>query len=65
MGWDLGLLGNLPCFYVLELNARVFLYLGDQDQAVEVILFLLDLLLMDGTWLACDLEGKDPMKTLG
>lgn len=45
MGWNLGLLGNFPCFHVLELNARVFLYLGDQDQAVEVILFLLDPLL--------------------
>lgn len=59
IGWNLGLLGNLPYFHVLELDARVFLYLGDQDQGVEVILFLLDLLLLDGKWLACELEGMD------
>ena len=59
VGWNLGLLGNLPYFHVLEFDARVFLYLGDQDQGVEVVLFLLDPFLLDGRWLACELEGMD------
>lgn len=48
MGWNLGLLGYFSCFHVLELDARIFLHLGDQDQAVEIVLFLLDLLLIAG-----------------
>lgn len=41
MGRNMGLLGDFPGFYRLELDARLFSDVGDQDQEVEDVLLLL------------------------